>query len=255
MKTASTFLTLIVFLSSLTFGYWTGGYFASLPVNHPTPLQPATLPTPLPTTDHGQRILLVISADRLDIPRPLLKGIWMLTYFKPPSQIGLIPVYPSFLGEKVEVDSAFTKNFGLVFTKEGPSLNPRFLRTLREHNLWWSGYLVLDEIAVQVLLEQLQGQPAQDPANLPLTASAASKEGLPQNDPVAFYLRQIKFFDQLCGDTQNIQSRIDWAKALERYSMHILTDLNTEQLLVEWKALLEQPGGLRCNFPLLSTTP
>ncbi len=212
------------------------------------PNAPVTEVDALPT---GQRSILVVSADDLTAPKPQLLSIWLVLFLPPEPHLTLMPIYPSASSQETSQASSLASLFRL--DPQSGRLDADFLQALRARNFWWSGYVLLDQVAQTHLLSSLSEGSAQsgDSASTSLTASSAQ----PAANPHLALLEQATWYQEMCWRA----SRTDVVAGLlhdETFTLkiadHIRSDFRKEQALTELKGLQIPSGGLFCEFPTLS---
>lgn len=213
----------------LLLGAW-AGYAIELTTLHPVDTAPflgvpstqasatpsqGVSPRPLP---NGQINLLVITTHS-----GKLETIMEIIYIQDYPSILLLPVYPSM--SQSPRDEALAYNFSLTAENR---LSPTFIRLLQEHNMAWSGYVVLDEIASATL-----GEAFVSPVNRPATALLS---------------------DSLCQYGQLASPRTDLSSLYQSLQGHIGSDLQLGSLLADWQTYLGQQPVQACEILSLPMT-
>lgn len=232
-----------------------GGY--PLPNNIQTPGATPSQRPPLPgsrppgsAAPTRQENLLIIGVDRLGRSAPTLKSVWLAIYMADRPHFMLLPVYPSqtYPGSDPGPDPTLPMQFSL--TADGAP-GAEFQKALKEKELWWTHYLVLDETALALLIDKTGQQPGQGSSR---AEDALGSMPDPGEKPLEALLAQARLTQNLClnstrlvsGDPTNI------ARIYEQVRQHISTDVDLDEALVEWAARL-QIGAITCEFPSLST--
>ena len=224
------------------------------PLASPTPaVAPADIKSPeRPQLASRQRNLLVIGVDDLGAFEPRLESVWMAIYLPGNPHFMLLPVYPSpkAASEEQSLNPPLPQLFELGATK-APGV--RFLEALEADGLWWTGYLILDHVALADVAEFLGGAGelstevgAFDLASLPL-AAVDSQQAL---------LGQARLLQALCTNIDRLSLEDHWRlpHLFGLIPAHAVTDLDLNQVSAEWQALLGQAGGIACEYPYLSQT-
>jgi len=287
MKLKSSIPFLPFFIAFLLVGYWTGHQIA-VSAREATPVAKATrrllvvgpdnlVPTPTPliaskaevlppipkistptsvpkkaTPDHSQvasrqRNLLVIGVDDLASPHPNLESVWLVIYMPGFPRFMLLPVYPSLPG----ADDSSQLLAQLFQFDDMKSPEPAFLDALEEKGLWWTGYLILDRIALIDVIEFLGGAgefSALDGANTVANLPKA------MDDPQQAFTSQVKLFQELCSNVARLSEEDHW-RLLHLFGLipdHAISNLDLEQVSSEWQDLLKHAGEVACEFPSLS---
>jgi hypothetical protein len=196
---------------------------------------------PTPAAANGQRNILVIGVDDLNSSQPHLESVWLILYIVDRPQITLLPIYPGLPAEK----------FSPLF-KVGPdgAPDPVFLEALLEHGLWWSGYILLDEVALAEVIEAASRQSSKDRNSLS-GVRAVAEVPPPWEDPQRSLSGQIHLAQYLCSQLDGSNPGLDIASLLELIPRHATTDLNLTRRAAELRHLLADPQGLSCEFPTL----
>lgn len=289
MKIKSYLPFLPFFVVFLLVGYWTGHQIA-VSAGEPTPTEPATRRMPVVDLDHlsptssppaksepeilppipslttpaqtpvqttpdspqiaaRQRNLLVIGVDELGLPRPDLQSVWLVIYIPGQPRYMLLPVFPS-QSDPDDFGQHLAHLFQLDQTK---TPGAEFLLALEEKGLWWTGYLILDQVALIDVVEFLGGageysalDGASTVANLPNVLA----------DPQQALASQAKLFDELCQNVARMSGDDHW-RLPYLFSMipdHAISNLDLVQVSAEWQDLLDHASEVVCEFPSLSQT-
>jgi hypothetical protein len=201
------------------------------------------------TLSSGQRSLLLISTSSLNTQNPNLESIWLATYFPSDSNIRLLPIFPSGDQTISEFESQLIHSFNLKKVNGRPAVNQDFLAALEAENYWWSGYIVLDDVAMAEVFDLLGG--------IAMKGQILSGEqvlsDLPsaQDDPAEAYSYQITMLQSACNHLAQISANPDLSQLNLILPRHMLTDLEPEQLKEEFQSLLASDRQPACKFPLL----
>lgn len=243
MKNISAFLILIVFIPSALLGYWAGLMF-KLPQRLEAPasqlLSPKIPFTPIPTMPHGQSTILILHSDKTSTPHPQLRSIWLLTYFANTAQLNLIPIYPSTAESAASINQTIFSAFGLAKADRSLAPAPLLIQTLEEQNYRWSGYIILDDAAVQDIFALAR-----------MNAPSALSIPTSHTTPPSLYYQHVQAINNFCNATRSPNTRPDWTQIGTWSSEHFVTDLSIDALIADLQALTSQTGGLRCNFPTI----
>ncbi|NJD58388.1 MAG: hypothetical protein C3F13_06680 [Anaerolineales bacterium] len=119
----------------------------------------------IPTLNNGQRSYLVIIASAMGRSNSQLESIWLASYLPTEPDIRLLPIYPSDSEVTTDFGQQLVNTFKLSKQNGNVLLSQDFLDLLEEHNYWWSGYVVLDEQALQnisTLAQEAYGKDIQE---------------------------------------------------------------------------------------------
>ena len=242
MKNTSALLIIVVLIPSILIGYWVGLQFES-PWRSDAPANQfiiASSDQRIPATQHGQRIILVISLDQIKRNGSLPQGIWLLTYFPGSSELTLLPIYPAVSNNGAPADSRLASSFDLTRKDGKLTLSSKFIQALKARNYEWSGYILLDATAQQDLFKLVGAGAA--PLSSPTPPAAITSS----------YQSQANEINLFCQAISSQSAPIDWGQISSWSSEHFVTDLNLEALLEEWQSLMNQTS-LHCNLPLITS--
>jgi hypothetical protein len=119
----------------------------------------------IPILNNGQRSFLVILASELGKSNSHLESIWLASYLPTEPDIHLLPIYPSDGAAISDFGQRLVNEFKLSKQNGNVLLSQDFLDLLKEHNYWWSGYIVLDKQALQNIsttVQEAYGEYAQE---------------------------------------------------------------------------------------------
>lgn len=229
---------------------------AALPPGRPTPTPILTPDEPEISAHQGirQRNILVIGVDNLESPEPRLESLWMALYLTQTPALTLMPLYPSVPtedGQPPQEDALLAADFHL--TQEGAPV-PSFFATLQEWDMWWSGYILLDESA----LIQIVGWLSQANQDLWVEDSQLLTDlPRPWVDFNAAYKGQTWLVRRLCEDVPWLEqnSAMVLSKITALIPSHLRTDLDVSQIAEEWCGMLAHKGGFKCELPFLLLNP
>jgi hypothetical protein len=211
--------------------------------------QARPLPTPQPG-EVGQLNILIIGIDHLQAPAPRLESLWLVMTLPDSPRLTLMPLFP-FPDSASGQGAAPAYQFGL--DADGRP-DPAFLASLQTDGLWWSGYLLVDEIALIELVEFVNDTDIQNDS--PLNGVLAVT-GLPTPDEDARQALDghIALAAELCRRTTRLSPAVDLAPLLALFPGHARTDLAPGDLAAAWKEMRSRGSGLACEFPSLPAQP
>jgi hypothetical protein len=207
-------------------------------------------------TDNGQapiqQNILVIGVDKLQSPRPRLESIWLILYFTDSTHLTLMPIYPAIPVDEIgsTMDNTATEQNFEMGTDHKPS--DKLFSTLKDKNIWWNGYLVLDNTAVAELVDFTANARGVLPSYQSGAYAIASLSLIWENPQKALH-DQTKLLQELCVATAQLSNIPDVSSLYESITEHVVSDLDLHQLINEWQIRLTQSGRLTCEFPFLNT--
>ncbi|HLA99474.1 MAG TPA: hypothetical protein VJL34_13560 [Anaerolineales bacterium] len=220
----------------------------------PPPTQPAAEQPPKPSQlASRQRNLLVIGVDDLGSPDPRLEAVWLVIYMPANPHFMLLPVYPSPSSALQEANSPSPDLAQLFHLNASKTLPAEFLSALEGRGLWWTGFLILDEVALSDVIEFLGGA-----GELSSLDGARTIASLPPaaNDPQEALIRQARLLHELCGNVARLSLDDGWRlpHLFGLIPAHAITDLDLDQVATEWQQLLQRAGEIACEYPSLAQT-
>lgn len=283
MKISQMVFPLMVFVSFVLFGHWTGQQIEkSVRISEQekadieelaaitkfdlntfgegsyAPVLPADTLTYSPDGEPDpikQKNLLVIGVDDLSKSKPRLKGIWLVLYLTNMPQVTLMPVYPMVNGEDSNLlfitDERLSESFTL---KADGTPHPAFLKILDQRHLWWTNFVVLDQDSVKTLLTFSKGSNQGGLSEIMHQTPPSESTSLPdpEKQPEASLLAQIQTIQNVCH-TSNLDLSIQQVAGLiSDLRDHMTTDITAEQVVQDLKSMLLYGGGFICEFPSLS---
>lgn len=197
----------------------------------------------------GQRSLLLISVSSLNALNPHLESIWLATYFPTSSDVRLLSIYPTGIQPITDFEAQLVHFFGLDKKAGQLVLKQDFVAVLENDNYWWSGYIILDEVAMADIFDLLGGieMKGQTLSGEQVIAEMPSAQVQPR-DANSY---QTAMFQSACKRLARLASDADLAKAGSLLHHHIFTDLQSDQLEIEIKSLIAGDHQPACKFPML----
>lgn len=199
--------------------------------------------------DNGQRSILLISTTSINTPRPHLESIWLATYFASDTTIRLLPIFPTGKPQAADFEQRLDISFNVEQGNGERVLAQDFLDVLKNDNYWWSGYIVVDEVALTRMLNLMGGielygrtlsgeQTVNDLSNTSVGSPAA-------------YSSQVAVLQSACRKFQEMPANVDTLQLITLLSNHIYTDLDSNQLQSEMQSLFSNQRKPTCRFPTL----
>jgi hypothetical protein len=240
------------------------------------PDQPSS-PTPLPTSTQDtavttpavaipaltfaegsqpvqQNNILLIGVDDLEAPAPRLESAWLVLYLAQTPHFTLMQIFPGHTSGAGAASSPGGDLASLFQSGSQGSPGPEFFSELKARGLWWSGYIILDRLALAEaidLISDLSGANV-DQALSPGSAAVA-RVPFAWHDPQGAYQGQIELIQKLCSAALNLHT--DHIGKLEDYFLlfdrHIMSDIGREQLAAEMVGMLVHNNRITCELPFL----
>jgi hypothetical protein len=195
---------------------------------------------------NGQENVLVILVDQLENEQPELRAAWLVLIHPSGSQLIFLPIYPSLQVGQNTLDTDLHRQFSLQ-ADHSPSL--AFLQALRNREMWWSYYLVMDEAALARMYALSFS--VNDSTNR-FASLAVSHLPLDWSKPQLALDGQARMVNQFCGQTGAVVQAMPFDKMLETLAGEYYTDLSNEQFQQSWGFLRSYTGNLYCEFPTLN---
>ena len=210
------------------------------------------IPTPQPMPDR-QRNILVIGVDDLLTAAPELQSVWMVLFLKDVPHLMMMPVYPQpSMGSANS--QALDENLASLFRLDD-EMNPsaEFIQALEDRELWWMGYLLLDQQALRQTLDVVAGNSPSGGSMIDELLSSIPADSL---DPGTVLSSQTRLVQEMCrysswlsaSDTEHI---LDLAAQIYP---HFRTDLDLEAAVAELKNTIRFGGGISCEFPSVTAS-
>lgn len=183
------------------------------------------------TSEPKQHNFILVHVDQMDGAQPRLISVWFLSYLlmeQSRPRIVMAQIYPSDAGNNLQ--AAFSLN------DQGEPVDA-FWRQMRALNVVkWDGYLMMDNLTVQRILEWTQG-----PGNY--TSAFA--------DTMQDIHLEKTLLQSTCDDITGIDLRersdLHWDDLVPS---HLHTDLKMDVALTYWKQITNAPGMDRCDVIL-----
>ena len=247
MKPAIKILYTVIFSLFLPAGLWMGSSLGGDAAIQQLLIHRFTIP-PLPTPTTGQRNILIIGVDRLST-RPTtpsrLESIWLAAYLPGQPFVTLVSIYPPLPTENGKQRSTIEEDFQLD-ADGAPGV--KLINYLRRRQIWWSGHVILDEIAMIEIVDYLGGIPAD---NRRLSGAIALGEiPRPWDDSAAAIRGQTSLLKQLCRQAAQIPVNPDLSRIIALIPDNMYTNVDIQFALQEWQHLLSGESRLDCEFPL-----
>jgi len=236
------FITLVAFLLSLWLGFWVGKVIMSL-----DSLSKESKPAPIEIQKSSIEILSSLSfiwvgVSNLDTPSPVLKTIWWVN-LEDHSPVNMIPLFPN--PQQPEPQDQQLRDTFSINQKNGQlSLSQEFIDTLGKAPNW-DTYLVMDEIALENLIDMIGGVNlgkglVKGHQALTQTNSASQVE--------AYLNLQTILWSEICWNIGQIDINISHMD--KNYKNHSFAQPGSILEPTDWPALITDADIPACSFPL-----
>lgn len=194
------------------------------------------------TLANDQRTVLLIFVNRLE-EDALLIGVWTLIYgddFRNPIWIPIYPALPSVDPKRAD---ELAKTFQL---DNNIQPDPAFFALLRERNLAWSGYIILDgEAAITTMrFFNVPSRPISSTEWLSIVS-------IKKQDPQIALANQTALIQSICNSAAVHSSDYNLLYLYKYIGKHVHSDLDLSQAFSEWRQFLRPGKPLTCRFPSL----
>ena len=203
----------------------------------------------LPSMKNGQHSLLLISTNAITSRNPQLESVWLASFFDGATNIQLLPIFPTINSSVSDFKGQLDRSFSLVDDKGSLTLGPAFVNVLKNHNYWWSGYIIFDATALAMIAKSAEITAMQlNPATRTQEGKLLADKLI---DPQKAEPLQLSFLQSLCRNIVDTHPRVDLSQLEFQISNHILTDLDISQLQMGMNNLASTEQRLTCRFPTL----
>lgn len=217
----------------------------------PTPTT-TQIPTPQAMPDR-QRNILVIGVDDLLSTDPRLQSVWMVLFLKDVPHLMMMPIYPQPITGSTNTQVLDDHLAGLFRLDDEKSPSAEFIQALEARDLWWTGYVLLDQRALQQSLEVIAGSSASTGSLADELLSSMQGNLL---DSGTVLSSQTRFVQEMCRysswlSTSDTEQILDLAAQIYP---HLRTDLDLEAMVSELKNTIHNGGGISCEFPAVTAS-
>ncbi len=202
--------------------------------------------------ENGQRNFLLIGVNTLDPFEAKLESLWLVTNFPPDTTLQFLPIFTPGNETNSDFENQLYHFFTLEKKNDNLALASDFIEVLKENNYWWSGYIVIDHVAMEEIINKL-GE-ANDNAEF-FSANQIINEDLAimGNSQNSFSI-DLTHMRTACQLLSGFSQNPELLTYLLLDSDHVATDLDRNQLLLEWNALSSNVQSFNCRFPTLEFT-
>jgi hypothetical protein len=262
VKKISNLPFLITFLVSMSLGFQAGSNFI-IPgrvdklANSPQPARKLSI---LPS---GQRSILLVVVDSFQAEEPTLESAWLFLYLPENPRVTLMPVFPT-LSRDIGSDEKIRDSFAVDSHSKTLMLNEDFLISLKMMEFWWSGYILMDKIALEQISRSLSAPLDKEQWKRNGSNDQDEEDSLTQQAPLTWIsgntsaAEQASFYLELCkkASGKNSPNPVSGDFEINKFNLeslipdHLYIDFFMEQLQKEIQSLRKHGENLSCEFPL-----
>jgi hypothetical protein len=244
-------LNFLVFTCFLVIGYSysTRFYTHNIAILPNAPKVIAESRNSVETMPNGQRSYLLIAASAINTSTPSLESIWLVSYFPSDTDLRMMPVFPAGVGSFPSFEEQLSQSFGFSKYRGSFVLDQGFIDVLEDNNYWWSGYFIFDEYALNKianLMTESEADGKDGPGEI-AGKDAPELSGYSVNE----YASQIATLQSACQKFIQTNRDADVSQVMSLLADHFLTDLDSEQIRLEWDTLNSGQHNPSCKFPML----
>ncbi len=181
-------------------------------------------------TQVQQHNLIVVHVDRLDSQEPRLLSVWFVSLFfvdGSPPVLTIAPIYPARSEERSRsIENAFS-----LESNGDPSSG--FWKVIRSMRFKWEAFLLVDDFAVQKVMEWTNG-----PGDYPPVLENA------QNDPETSQQVLIQTCQSVGGIANRGAAPFEWK---DLAPAHLRSNLRMELALIYWNNLTTSELPINCD--------
>jgi hypothetical protein len=248
----------LLFGIGLLSGYWASLYI-SLPEAQALEEPQVTAEPALVPMANGQRSILLVLVDDLQLPEPELNSAWLVLYMPSSPGLTLMPLFPSPTARDPGIDETFFKSFGLQREENQARLSSAFEDYLRSSEIHWSGYVLLDRTA----LEEAAGSFHRSASLYNLSAlphrslistAAGGERLLPQEERLNILLGEANYYKKLCLEASRSESWLGEGALAEITALipdHLALSFDLAGLEAELRLLRSFGTSFSCEIPTL----
>jgi len=205
--------------------------------------------TSIQTLENGQRSILLVIVDKMAAAESKLAGFWLMTYLPTDPTIHLFPILPAENNPVPDNQYRIYQTFSLTDDKGHPGLDKTFIEELTKNNYWWSGYVIIDQTALQMIIEStyLAGHDLK----LDDLKEINLDPGNPFVDRQTAFYAQVNLAQALCDLSSGSYQDVKWSTIESMILDHMYTDLDIKQVAMDWETIFTNGQNLKCAFPTL----
>jgi hypothetical protein len=131
-------------------------------------------------------------------------------------------------------------------------LGEEFTKVLENNNYWWSGYFIIDHVAVMKILN-LRGDAEVNRKVIEVNQPYAGLPAVVEN-PQSAFTNQLVIMRTACHQLAGLSENPDWSLVSSLIPTHIQSDLDFHQFTLEWEASFSVKHNPICTFPTLEVS-
>lgn len=201
---------------------------------------------------NGQKTILIIIASTMESHDTELLGIWLMTYSSNEPYTTVIPLYPTFSPNGINIYDSLIESFELKRINTITTLNDAFVTELEKVNISYSGYVIMDLDGFAEAIELSGG----------LKYISENKEDVDKieqlsrrlKDPNSSNTYQTLLFQQLCNRFADVNLLPDLIALRNLFPDHISGNINPDTLMKDWQEFITAKHGSFCIFPQTEQT-
>jgi hypothetical protein len=187
---------------------------------------PSSQTAPSTPPSASQQNILLVYVDRLDGTKPVLRSLWVASYFKSSNQTVLkfTPLFPLKTKDKLaDMDKSFTQN-------EDGSLSKQFTRRIAAADIQSNGFMIIDEAGTLQVNQWLRDQ------GVPVFAQSSEAPQILLETACRFISGEAS-----SGDASSL--KFDW----DTFGAHFQTDVPLSTLMATWDEISAPTRPTRCE--------
>jgi hypothetical protein len=203
----------------------------------------------IPSLNNGQRTILLIGVNSLDPVKAELEYLWLVTNLPPDTTLKFLPIIKTGKETNSDFEGRLYSSFKLDKKNGNLILSQDFIDLLKVNNYWWSGYFVIDHFAVLGMINSIGNSEEDKEAIYEDHSDIEIPKGL--NNPQNTYSVDLTLLQTTCLRLLKILHTPAILNMFFLDPKHLLTDLDHNEIVIEWNALLSNGHSPNCNFPTL----
>jgi hypothetical protein len=159
------------------------------------------MPTPVPVEASQpvhQNNILLIGVDDLESSTPQLESTWLVLYIAQTPHFTLMQIYPGKPSGQGGAGSPKIDLAALFQSDPQGYPGPDFFSELKARGLWWSGYIMMDRLALAETIELIADLSGVDDQGLSPASRAVARVPFAGHDPQGAYQGQVELIQKLC---------------------------------------------------------
>jgi hypothetical protein len=245
-------LNFILFISFLVVGYSVSTKFYHsdyIGLSKASSLMITSSSNSIKSLNNGQRNILLIGVNSIGTSETQLESIWLVTYLPSDPTLRMFPVFPAGNETFSDFENQLYQSFDLDNTNDGLVLGQEFNKVLENNNFWWSGYFILDHVAMTEVLNLFKETAVKGE----ISSKKQLIQEIPQaiDDPRKAFSIQLAIMQTACKKLSGLTQNPDWSLVTPLIPTHILTDMDFHQFMLEWEASFSSGQSPTCRFPTL----